>query len=520
MATSSSGHGGTGSTGRPLGQVLEDILQVNKSQSELLNRLLTVSRFGPTAGGTGSTAGIPTRGAAVADYTRQFEASQQQNYATATAFRQVGLGGVGGGISQGATFAQGMKGLGLPGAGMMSAAGPVAGAAVGAAKQMVESLSAYARIAQDPFTTDAQKQRALVNLLPEGQWIQRQVDSLTGRASGMEQAQFFGSIAGAGAQGRVEASGFMAGYRPQQAGLGAFAGAYASGSAVTAGVFDRGSLAGRTLYEDAQRALPYRREVAKTERDLAQATGERVGHEKELRRLQDEEHRLTRERATIQGQINLGGEGPSRERLLQSFENVNTELQGINQQVRGARQSVVGATQNETSAQGAFQTARNRADLLGRAENLEARAGRSEASAERLGGMGPYQRALGLQAIQMLESGTNPDYLPEAYKAAAQQFDPESYSNALKRYGVATPEFRARRGRRGFEGDYADIYRQADALRQQEGETTYGVESKTAAGIAKSGESLGAFIATEIQKFTMAVQKSLENQLRIRKNAS
>lgn len=445
-----------------------------------------------------------------------FAAGQKALFDRAAALSMSGFGGLGHGMAGVGQLAGGLSRLGFGGlaAGLSQAALPIAGGMVA-----LNFGSQVARVFHDPFATGDQKLRALWRMLPLGETTQEWYDSLSGRVAAMELAKYRGQIGQTFAQERLEKAGFSLRYQVEQAGKSGLAEAYRSGQAVTLGVYDRGTAAGLTAYEDARRLLPYRQNLAKLEREMAVATKERAAAERELNNLTKRELEIKRRIEEVNRQLDRGGSGPEYQELFERHKILTAELKGLNQLSRQAHERVVSARAGEETARGEVEKARIALQKLGEAEKIEARADRSEASGRRLGRMNVYQRQLGLVAIRMLESGVNPDYLPEEYKQAAEAFDPESFDRIITRHGLRTAQFEARRGMRGFEtaDPFGDRMR-ADRLRDEVTREEYAIDTRVAGRIAEIGRETGVFIVKQIESAFAALRDEINKRFREARN--
>lgn len=521
-----------GSPGPTFGHIQADIALTaiahnTKQTVELLTKIASMARLGGSAAAAGSVPGLSSSasvggagggvsGGLSAAIDRNFKERQERTQRWASGLSQMGFTGTGSGMNRMASFAGGMSKAGVPGAMLAARAAPIAGAIVGG----IDTAAHASRIMSDHYSTGDMKARALARMLPGGETLQGWYDSFSGRAAGMERASVESRVRGIGVQGGLDISAYALSHNPQQAGLAATAGAYQRGSAVTAGVFDRTTGAGRTAYEDAQRMLPYRQATAKAERDMAASSAQRLSAQKELNRLEAKENELTATQVKLKRQIDEGGSGVEFQELLERHKNTSAELQGINMQRRQALESVAGFGREEAGARGELAKARIRESLLGKADNLTARAERSEASAGRLGDMDPFQRAQGLQAIKLLEGGASPDVLGPEMKAAARALDPDSYDQLIKQHGLGTAEFKSRQAenKRGFEGNYGSLYREADTLREQAGQEEYRADTKAAGEIAKAGANLAVEFARLSKQYTDSAIDAFRKEILSGKN--
>jgi hypothetical protein len=393
---------------------------------------------------------------------------------------------------------------------------------IAAAMQGLQQATRVGNVAQDPFATDEMKARSLFKMIPGADTILNFKDMVTGRQAGMERARYEGEIDRTQSRAQIELSAFRLHNVPQQAGYQALAQSYGGQSAVTAGVFDRTTAAGKTAYEDAQRLLPLRKETARLERESASATAQRLASEREFERVAKTENVLIRERAAVQRQISEGGSGVEYQKLLERDKTLALEIEGANHQVRQAKQQVVSSTREELTTRAEYQRAQVREDLLGRAENLEARGQRAEASAGRIARINPFQRQIALDTAKALRAGENPDLIPDQFISLAQQAFPDETSAALNRYGAGLSQTREaqRLGFRDTPGDFGDLYKEADTLKQQAGKKEFTIDEATANQITAAGADLGKFIAGEILKFSAAVKDSINTKLRESRNAT
>ena len=521
MAGSSSSGGGSSRPPAGAGDMsreLHDIAEATKATAEAVRQLVTMGRFGANAGGSGGggagSASEPLWRRADRERREQFGERQRETYQRATAYSQAGMGGIGGRMSGYAAQAQGLHSLGMGGAARMlqGAAGPLAfGGAV------LQAGAGAARIMHNSFATGDQKARSLFRMLPGGETMQGLHDSFSGRADAMARSAMYGQQEMLESRTNSRIAAMQSGSRIEQAGLSGTAGAYARGSAVTARVFDRGTASGEVAHADEQKLLGYRKESAKAERELAASTSRRVQTNRELVGLQSKQETLAKQLAKAESIADKEGSGPGRDFALRLASAKRAEYEQTSEQLVAMRQQSKEAGRGESQARAARDVARVREDMLGRADVLEGKAERSQATAQRLGGMGMFERERGLQALKMLQGGMNPDMMPDDMKAAAQSFAPAEFSKIIQKHGEGTSQFAEGKqmGLVGFEGKASDLQREADTLRQGAGEQEYKIESRHSAEAVAMGKDFGKAVAADLRIALSEAKKEIENQLRI-----
>ncbi len=193
---------------------------------------------------------------------------------------RLGFGSAGNTIGQVGGFAGGLQAAGFGGAASLAqrAAVPLAIAAT-----IANAVERVAALAHDKYSNNAQLGRAVVrDFIPGGERVQKFMDSVTGRAAGMEEADIQGRYKTAEGASRNELAQFQLQHGPRQAGLEATARAYAGSSAATARDVDRTAAGGELEYRREQRLLPLKQAEAKAERDMAAAAAERAEAQQEL----------------------------------------------------------------------------------------------------------------------------------------------------------------------------------------------------------------------------------------------
>jgi len=313
----------------------------------------------------------------------------------------------------------------------------------------------------------------------------------------------------------------LAHYNPEQAHYRGMAAAYASGSAVTAGIYNRGTTSGRLQYEDAQRQLPYRQATAKAERDMAASTAQRLAAQKELNRLEGTENQLRSKLVQVEKELGEGGSGVDRQVLHETHKVITSQLEGYNSQVRQAKQAVVSAIRGESQAGGELGKAKMREKLLGQADMLQSRGMEQQATAGRLGGMDPLNRQQAFDAMKMLKDNPNNfDAMPPELKALAQQAFPAEFATIQEETGRKS-SVNAQATAAGFRGagDYVKTFKEEDTLRQQAGKEEYGIESKTSRELEKAGADLGDVIVKAMLRGLSTAQSKVKNTFLEGRNA-
>ncbi len=430
---------------------------------------------------------------------RDFKEHQKELFSRAQSYSQSGMSGIGHRMAGIGGMASGAKGLGFAGAAgaMSKAAGPAGFAIAG-----MDAAASGARIMNDPFATGDQKARSFAKMAPGGETVMNWADSFSGRAAGMEMNKFDAQKRSAGVSAALEHSAFAMSYNPQQAGYSATAAAYRGGSAVTGGVHDRSTTAGRTAAEDAQKMLPYRQATAKAEREMATATAQRVASQKDLNGLEKAEYRVIQDIAKMSKQLDdEGGSGVDRDAKVKLLNAKIQEGEGINAQVKQAAQSLRSARGQEAQAGGEYSKAQSREKLLGQADILGGRAAEAQQTARSLGGMNPMERQQAFDVMKMIKDGADPDMVPPQLKALAQQAFPAEFSAAIEEKGRSSGVMgqATAAGFRGA-GDYVALGKQADTLREQAGKEEYAADTKIAATMERSGQELGNATVAAMQR--------------------
>lgn len=513
-----------GAADGPLGVTLDELAKFAAQQTQILTQLLSVAKHGPGAGGAGvpgvggagggsaAARGSAAAAAAVAD--QRWQQQQKDIYERSRALSQIGLGGIGGRASGYAAMGDGLRTLGFGGLGGMVSRAALPLAAGGAA---LDTGASAMRAFSDPLATSEQKWRTFARSLPLGETATSLVDSYTGRAAAMERAKIASDLERPDVQGRLRAGGYSLSSAPELAGRSGLASAYAGSSAVTARLFDRSTARGEVQAREEAMMLGYRRDSAKAERDLAVATSQRVGVQKELNTLNARHTDLGRQRAAIDEKLKEFEGGPVRAHLLMQKRNILEEQAGVSALKEQALHNLDAARGRETAAEAEKFKAYTRQNLIGRAEVLESRAGRSQATATRLGSMDPFQRAMGMNVLEMVKGGANLDLLPPEMKALAQQVAPDEFAKMAQAHGEGTAEFRRghKAGLVGFEGRASDLYGEADRLRNKAAENEFSIEGKAAEESAKSARQISDVIKKVIQVHTDELRREIEAQLLI-----
>ena len=395
---------------------------------------------------------------------------------------------------------------------------------------IAHQVTSAGNIVQDPFSTQEQKQRSLAKLLPGGGTVLGLADMISGRSAEMAMVGLGGQHRRAEVHGRVEEASFMLQYQPRQAGLEATARTYAGQGAITPGIHERTTAAGKTDYENAMRLLPLRKETARAERDVSSATATRMANEKQLLQLQAKENGLIHTRNELQAKLNKGGSGAAFQQLVESHHTVTDEIAATNSQVRQVRHAVAESTTHEAQARGEFQKAKIREDKLGDAANLEAKAQRIGTTASRLGGMDPFsqQRALtGIKHLQSLKSEAELQATPQDVLEEARQAFPEAVDEVVRKLTQGGAAFQQAQRQGGLEtyvgkpGETeAGLLRQAGEKTEEAGKGEHAVDVETAKAAAAAGADLGKFVSDAIQRFVENAKNAIMRELLDARNAS
>ena len=400
-----------------------------------------------------------------------------------------------------------MHEMGIPGASMLSRfAGPAGAVLAG----LDAGVSAHNTMS-NPFLTAAQKNREFARSLPLGETVMGAIDSFNAREHDIGMVKKGLSLNQADYNRDSLLQNHYASFDPQQAHRESLAHSYAGSSAVTAGVFDRSTVAGQNAAGDAQRMLPYRQASLKAEREMAAAAQKRFHTEIQLNKLNDRGNQLLGERSRIQAEIEKHESGPERFAAV-GLSNLNiAALKENNEKQRAVRGELEAARGDEFRATGEHAKAKIREDKLGQAGVLDARADRMESSAMRLGGMSPADRAMGAQAIKMMEENPGSfDQIDDGIKSLARNFDPEAFNKLQLAKGV---EESKKVNRENFGEDPNVLRAQADTLRGEGAEGEHRADAETAAAVAAEGAKLGAFIVASIAQFGDRLRKEIEDKL-------
>lgn len=448
----------------------------------------------------------------------EFKEYQQKLYNASGTAAQLGFGSFGSAISGKAQFAEGLNKLGFGGA-----AGVVSRAAIPLAiAEQSGKLAQFAAGAHyDRYSTSNQIGRSFVrDFVPGGERIQGVVDSLSGRAAKMEEADLEGQRERARAQARNEQAAFRLSFNPQQAGREALAGAYGRQGAILPSIFDRSNTLGERGYREEQRLIPLKQAQAKAERDMSAATAERLGNEKELAKIDKDGYEIAKRRVRLTQALNDDNNqsGASRQQVLNDIEVANSEFVGNRNNRRRALEQVMGAKQREAGATGEAQKARLRTEQLGKADILEERGNQGLSTAGALGGLNPYERQFAVDALKNAEQ-YGWDALPPEAQQAVQSIAPERADKLRQRAGLGSSAY-TQLGQIAPElapNDPNDLRKQADTLRQQFAQSEFNVDKGVAENIAASGKTFGRDIANIInQVLEVAIAEIRNNVLRLR----
>lgn len=435
---------------------------------------------------------------------------------------QLGFGGFGQSVAGNTNFASGLNNLGFSGAAGLAqrAAIPLAIAAQSA------KLAEFAANAHyDVYSTQAQKGRSFVReFVPGGEKIQNFVDAVSGRRAGYEQADIEAQQANARGNFRNQLDAFQAGFRPRQASAEALAKSFAGQRAVTPSVFNRGDVLGERAFREEQRVLPLRQAAAKAERDVAQATSERLANERELSGLSKTGIDLTKQRGVLEKALNKdeNASGVSRERILKQIESVNQELTGNLHNQRSAREGILSSGQREVGAQGELTRANLRADLEGRASVLESRGQQGLSTAGALGSLNPYERQFAVEALKNAEQ-YGWDAIPPEAQSAVSRIAPERAEKLRQKAGLSSSAYGAL-GAAGFSdiapSDPQAMITQADRLRQQLSQGEFDADKNQAQKFAELGRGFGRDVANIMIQLLEGALSEIQNRVLRGRNAS
>lgn len=448
----------------------------------------------------------------------EFKEYQEKLYRASGTAAQLGFNSFGSSISGKAQFAAGLEKAGFSGA-----AGVVSRAAIPLA--MAEQAGKLAQFAAgsvyDKYSTGNQVGRSFVReFVPGGERIQNFVDSMTGRAAKMEEADLEGQRERARAQARNEIAAFRLSFNPQQAAREATASAFGRQGAILPTVFDRSSVGGEVAYRQEQRIIPLKQAQAKAERDMSAATAERLENQKQLAKIDKDGYEIAKRRVRLTQALNddSNQSGASRQQVLNDIEVANMEFVGNRNNRRRALEQVMGATQREAGATGEAQKAKLRTDLLGKADELEQRGERGLQTAGALGGLNPYERQFAVDALKNAEQ-YGWDALPPEAQQAVQSIAPERAEKLRQKAGLGSAAY-AQLGQIAPElapNDPNDLRKQADTLRQQFAQSEFNVDKGVAENISASGRTFGRDIANIInQVLEAAISEIRNNVLRLR----
>jgi hypothetical protein len=554
MATGGTGHGShsgssshtTGTGGRggiptatPGQLALEQIAQTSKATANLLTRLLAVARFGPTAGGGGGLPGIGggtrepawmTAERARADafeeqrkreYWRAgsaaFREQQARTNEQASAFSRLGFSGISGGMNRMTGYAEGMRGMGLPGSGLMSRAAPVLGMTITG----LNTSASVSRIFQDERATSGQRERALARLLPGGETVQGWYDTFSGRERGIARVEEQHGLAQIGVQRESALQNFGLEYGGLQAGRQARADVMGASSPTLMANIEQRTAAGKRQFEIESRMLPLRQATAKADREAIIATKEREAAQKRLNGLFHNGLMLEGERHRIEKALAGDGNdsGVPRQDLLRQAQR-NEELLAANSSATvNAARTRDALQQREFGAQAETTFARAR-ETRGEATTARQQADMSADSASRLGQLGVGGRMKAKAFYNMLKA--NPelaDYSP-AIVQGAMQYDPREVQAIIERRGTLSPEFQAgiKGGAASFPGDPEALRQRAIDLENRATGEEFNGEQTLAKEGAATGEKMASIVRAAIRAEFDAFQQKMENDFNIGRN--
>jgi hypothetical protein len=384
---------------------------------------------------------------------------------------------------------------------------------------LVQATTETARDVFNPYVTSGQAERnAFRNFAPFGGRVQDLVDALSGRTGRMQAADVQGRFGAAEVGFRSEVAGMQLGLNPILAGRSQFAGAFNRQQAVLPPVVDRTTGLGEREFREASRLVPLKQQVLQAERQTAAAVGERLQSQIELGKLEQRGKDLQTERFRIERRISQEQTGPERLKALRDMENLNQEVQNNANLQKQARQQVYESSVKEAQARGEVERTRIRADLIGRAENLEERAGMAAGTARRLGVMNPIEQAMAVQSVRLLEQ-YGPQNLPPEIVQQALSIAPEKSGKLVEQAGARSRAFQELRevAPEDAAGSPEELRRQAAELRQQAAKREFDIDRTVARTVADSGRDLGEFFTATFRSFTDAVKREVENGLRIGK---
>jgi hypothetical protein len=506
--------------------LLKELVKLTTGLVETQKRALNVARFGPNAGAGGGGGAQQTKKAPTPEEMAQriFDARQTWMRERGSALHQVGLQSAGSAYHRASSMAEGFQGLGLNRMGGLVQRAALPLAVASGVGSMMNTIGQVARIHHNPFATNEEKGRALFRMLPGGETTQQFFDSITGREARMQTIEKEGRQAMAQARGEQRITSVFGSLEPGQQGRGAFATSFIrqqlSGAAGAAfhPVMDRSSARGDVAFQNEMKLIPARKELLRTERELAKATSERQASEQHMKTISNKQLELSKDRARVERELTQkqNQSGPNRFRKQNELARILQEQQAYAEQQASHSQSLTGARQAEAQAKGAVgaaQAGMKRAE----ADVKQSAADRSMGTARTLGEMEPLQRQQGMNVLKMLQEGANPDLLPAEIKSLARQVAPAEYDKIISRHGAQTETFQAGKqaGLVGFEGDPFQLQKEADQLRREGDEGEFKAEGQAAQEVADAGRGLANTIKSYVEKMIEAVKREIENELQM-----
>jgi hypothetical protein len=509
MAKSRPPRGPGGSSGSS-GATLRDLTTAAKQQVDLLNRLLAVARFGPSAGGSGG--GLPGRAGAGTPEDRAakiWEDRARLLYNQAQAYNQVGAGALGGGIANVTTAAQGAKSLGLPGAGLLGRlAGPLGVLSGGL------SFAAHAApTLHDSFLTNTQKARQLADLIPGVAEAKKLYDDLSGRKQAFEKANVQHEVRLEQQRGELQRQRFEVGFNPNQAGLEARAAGLRGASPVLEGRIDRSTAAGQKEFEDRQRLLPIEREIAKAGRETSAATAQRVAAAKELAKLDNQALDVTTRRAKLDRDLARESSGVARKNVLHRRDELEQKAVEIQSQRQQAAQQLAEARRQEAASEAAVSMGRAK-KMLSDAADLEQEAATSRGTARSFGAMDAFGRYEAVQNVELLKR-FGPDMLDPSQVQQALAVAPRLSGKILENRGLASAEFgQLQRLSPEDAVDVRGFERQAQELRDEAAKIELSAEKAVAQASAEAGKRLGDTVVNAMNEVVANAERRIMDRIR------
>jgi hypothetical protein len=397
------------------------------------------------------------------------------------------------------------------------------GVAAGIATSVANTAGVAATAYGDPYGSGPARSRAIVGSIPvASQWL-RIAEAVNERENKLGAVRVTGAQLGQDVTGRGQLAAATLGYDLPQAGREEAARQANMAAPRYGSRFNRESATGEQAFREQQRLLPVRREIAKTERELAAATAEvnkaqsiELKAERNLTELRKRASAANRE-AGKSREDDYKGDLPKEEReaailaVRQAADRANTELIQAEEHRRAAGEAVAGAKNRVGGVRGRLAELRGQ-DEENRAGIFEERAATASGSARNLGGQNVYDRAFGLQAFKALQQ-YGPDALPPEMLAAAQQFAPQTAGKILERHGAGTAEFAE--GQKvapaDFTGNPEELRQKADEARRAAEDARREAERTILQVAADAGKELGTIVSDVIKRVTEEMKKGIEN---------